>query len=84
MAKKLSKEEQKSQDGLERDMDTRVLAYKKEKEQQLKDGKKEELVQELASIEKYLLGCRNSEIADVLPNIQFAHRKAKILRELLH
>lgn len=83
MAKKLSPNEKKSLDSLEQNIDERALAYETEKKKQLKDGKRNELAAELANIDGYLLGCRNGEIADVLPNIQFAHKKASILRALL-
>lgn len=83
MAKKLSSTEKKTLDTLEQNMDARVLAFSTEKKKQLKAGKKKELDAELASLEHYLLGCSNGDIADVLPNIQFAQKKAAILRALL-
>ena len=83
MAKQLSPTEEKTIDALERDMDARVLTYKKEKMQQLKDCKKQELLAELEGLDRYLLGCRNSEIADTLTHIEFVQRKADVLRALL-
>ena len=83
MAKKLSPAENKSFTSLEQNMDARVLAYKKEKEQQFKDGKKDTIHEELRAIDAYLVGCQKSEIADTLTNIQFARRKKEVLQKIL-
>ncbi len=54
--KKLTKKEEEYLDDLEKNFDKHVEKYRKEKEQQLKEGKRKELEEELDHLESYWEG----------------------------
>ena len=79
MAKKLTKDEEKGLDGLNKNMRSRLSEFEKQNQ----DKSKEELQQELSKLEEYLKGCYNSEIDDTEINIRFCGGKAEILKILI-
>jgi hypothetical protein len=78
-----SDEEQQYLEDLEKNFDSYVEKYRKEKERQLMDGRKEELEKELRHLEAYSEGLSRGEISDVLVNIRFCRAKLRVLREVL-
>ncbi len=79
MAKELTKNEEKSQNNLKKNMGSRLSEFKKQNQ----DKSKEELQQELSNLEEYLKGCYNSEIDDTEINIRFCGGKAEVLKSLI-
>jgi hypothetical protein len=81
--KLLSKEEKEYFEDLEKNFDSYVEKYRKEKERELRNGRRRELEEELKSLEAYLEGARRGEVSDVLVNIRFRGAKLRVLRQLL-
>lgn len=79
MVKELSKQEVESLNDLEREMDSRLSAFKKEMINKTKEVQQKELL----SLKKYVDGCRRSEIDDTLVNIRFCEGKIFILEFII-
>jgi hypothetical protein len=85
MAKELTEEEQCGMKDLEENFTEHIERYRIKRITHRESGKKttEDLQDELNDLEDYLEGCRNSEIDDVIINIEFASAKAGVLRRIL-
>ncbi|MCK5660325.1 MAG: hypothetical protein KAH86_03125 [Methanosarcinales archaeon] len=81
--KQLSDTEKDYFETLEQNFDSHVSEYKKRKEQDLLQGKKNELEAELQRLEAYFDGCQRGEVSDLVINIDFCYAKICALRQLL-
>ena len=81
--KQLSDTEKDYFDDLAQNFDSHIDKYKTQKEQELSQGKKDELEAELQGLEAYFDGCQRGEISDLVINIDFCYAKICALRQLL-
>jgi len=77
--KELTKQKIESQKALEKDMDSRLAAFKKEMLTKSKEAQQNELL----GLKQYIDGCRKSEIDDTLVNIRFCEGKIVILESII-
>ncbi len=77
--KELSKQEIESLTELEKNLDSRLIAYKNE----MLSKNKEQQQEELSVLKNYLEGCRRSEIDDTLINIRFCEGKIGVLETII-
>lgn len=81
--KELSDTEKDYFENLEQNFNLYVNEYKKRKDQELSQGKKNELEAELQGLEAYFDGCQKGEVSDLAINIDFCYAKICALRQLL-
>ena len=83
MVTRLSNTDKQYLADLAKNFDKRVAEFKKEKQEQLIKGKKQELIHELGELEQYVQGTVDGEIQDVFDNVRFNYAKVDVLREVL-
>lgn len=83
MAKELTEEELCGVKDLEEKFTEHLERYRVKKVTEHERGASAELQEELEGLEEYHEGCRNSEIDDLLINIEFCAAKIGVLRRIL-
>ena len=81
--KQLSENEKQYYSDLEKNFTQHVDKYRNEKQQELQQGKEEELAVELQKLEEYYAICMRGEVSDLIVNIDLCGAKIGILKELL-
>lgn len=71
-------------DNLAQNFTLHANEYKKRKDWELSQGKRDELKAELQGLESYFDGCQSGEISDLAINIHFCYAKICALRQLLN
>ncbi|MCK4929188.1 MAG: hypothetical protein KAR76_05580 [Methanosarcinales archaeon] len=79
----LSKGEKEYYSDLEQNLNQHVEKYRKEKQQELQQGKREELEAELGRLVEYYEACVRNEVSDLIVNIDFCFAKINVLKEVL-
>lgn len=80
--KQLSENEKQYYDDLEQNFTQHVDKYRNEKQQELQQGKEEELAVELQKLEEYYALCMKGEVSDLIVNIDLCGAKIGVLKEL--
>lgn len=83
MAIQFSENQRKYYKDLRDNFNKHVEEYKKEKQELLKQGKADELKEELAKHKGYLELFQKGDVADIEINIRFLRAKIKVLEEIL-
>ena len=81
--KQLSENEKQHYNDLEKNFTQHVAKYRNEKQQELQQGKEEELAVELQNLEEYYAICMRGEVSDLVVNIDLCGAKIGVLKELL-
>ncbi|TFH41604.1 MAG: hypothetical protein E4G94_07695 [ANME-2 cluster archaeon] len=81
--KQLSEGEKEYYRDLEQNLNKHVEKYRKEKLQELQQGKKEGLEKELGRLEGYYESYEKNEVSDLEVNIDFCFAKINVLKEVL-
>ena len=81
--KQLSENEKQYYNDLEKNFTQHVDKYRNEKQQELQQGKEEELAVELQNLEEYYAICMRGEVSDLVVNIDLCGAKIGVLKELL-
>lgn len=81
--KQLSENEKQYYSDLEKNFTQHVDKYRNEKQQELQQGKEEELAVELQDLEEYYAICMRGEVSDLVVNIDLCGAKIGVLKELL-
>ena len=81
--KQLSENENQYYSDLEKNFTQHVDKYRNEKQQELQQGKEEELAVELQDLEEYYAICMRGEVSDLVVNIDLCGAKIGVLKELL-
>ncbi len=79
IVKKLTPQEIESLKELERNLESKLIEFKKE----MRSKNKEQQQKELSALKNYIDGCRRSEIDDTLVNIRYCEGKIAILESLI-
>ena len=79
----LSEWEKNYYNDLEQNFDKHVEKYRNQKEQELQQGKRAELEEELHRLAEYQSACMRGEVSDLRLNIDFCYSKVNVLRKLL-
>ena len=82
--KQLSENEKQHYSDLEKNFTQHVDKYRNEKQQELQQGKKEELAVELQNLEEYYAICMRGEVSDLIVNIDHCGAKIGVLKDLMH
>ena len=81
--KQLSENEKQHYSDLEKNFSQYVDKYRSVKQQELQQGKEEELAVELQDLEEYYVICMRGEVSDLVVNIDLCGAKIGVLKELL-
>ena len=82
--KQLSENEKQYYSDLEKNFTQHVDKYRSAKQQELQQGKEEELAVELQDLEEYYAICMRGEVSDLIVNIDLCGAKIGVLKELMH
>ena len=81
--KQLSENEKQHYNDLEKNFTQHVAKYRNVKQQELQQGKKDDLIVELQDLEEYYAICMRGEVSDLVVNIDLCGAKIGVLKELL-
>ena len=81
--KQLSENEKQHYSDLEKNFTQHVDKYRSVKQQELQQGKEEDLTVELQDLEEYYAICMRGEVSDLIVNIDLCGAKIGVLKELL-
>ena len=81
--RQLSENEKQHYSDLEENFTQHVDKYRDSKQQELQQGKEEELAVELQDLEEYYAICMRGEVSDLIVNIDLCGAKISVLKELL-
>ena len=81
--RQLSENEKQHYSDLEKNFTQHVDKYRDTKQQELQQGKEEELAVELQDLEEYYAICMRGEVSDLIVNIDLCGAKISVLKELL-